>query len=241
MQDLILTMKLIFSQPKRLAGLTILIVATLLIGSCCLLSNNAPAISSLTANEEWVEPADILQVECTASDPDGDELGYTWSADSGSISGEGSNVSWTAPEAPGSYTITVEITDGRGGEATRQLTVDVVVVNHPPVIESFIVTAEHRYLEEITIGFTNLETGYKTLGGKDYQIECLASDPDDDKLLFEWSADGGTISGEGAGITWTAPSYRGEVTITITVSDGMGNVATESKVFVVTLCESCAS
>ncbi len=106
-------MKPISSQPKRLAGLIILIVATLLISSCGLPSNQAPAISSLTTNEEWVESADICQVECTASDPDGDELSYSWSTDGGNISGEGSTVSWTAPEALGTYTITVEVTDER--------------------------------------------------------------------------------------------------------------------------------
>jgi len=229
------------SEQKGVAGLIILIVATLLISSCCLLSNQAPAISSLTTNEEWVESADICQVECTASDPDGDELSYSWStADGGNISGEGSTVTWTAPEAPGIYTITVEVTDGRGGEATTQLTVNVVAVNHPPIIESLIVTAEHRYLEEITVGYTGLKSGYKILEGKDCKIECIASDPDGDELLFEWSADGGGISGEGAIITWIAPLRGCELIVTVTVSDGMGGVATESLVFVVATCSSCA-
>lgn len=236
------TMKLIFNQPKWLASLIMLVVATLLIGigSYFLLSNQAPAISSLTANEEWVGSAGVLQVECTASDPDGDELSYTWSADGGSISGEGATVAWTAPDALGSYTITVEVADGKGGEAATQLTVNVVAVNHPPIIESLVVTAEHSYLKETTVGYTNPNSAYKVLQGKAYEIECLASDPDWDELLFEWSADGGGISGEGAIVTWTAPLRGGEVTITVTVSDGRGGVATESIIFVVTTCAPCA-
>ena len=35
------------------------------------------------------------------------------------------------------YTLTVEVTDGRGGEASGQLTMK-VTVNHSPVIESLI-------------------------------------------------------------------------------------------------------
>ncbi|MBA7607132.1 hypothetical protein ES703_14287 [subsurface metagenome] len=234
------TMKPISSQPKRLAGLIILIVATLLISSCDLPSNQPPIISSLTTNEEWVESADICQVECTASDPDEDELSYTWSTDGGNISGEGSTVSWTAPEALGTYTITVEVTDGRGGEDTTQLTVNVVAPNHLPIIENLVVTAEHRYLEEITVGFTDLRSGYKVLEGKAYEIKCGASDPDGDELLFEWSTDGGGVSGEGAVVTWTAPPRGGEVSVIVTVSDGRGGVATESIVFAVVTCGSCA-
>jgi hypothetical protein len=225
-------MKLIFNQPKWLASSIILVVATLLIGGCTP-ANQPPIISSLTANEERVESAGILQVECIAADPDGDSLNYVWSASGGVISGEGYTVTWTAPEAPGAYIITVQVTDGRGGEATTQLTVNVVAPNHPPTIENLVVTAEHRYLKEIA-------EGYKVLQGKAYEIECIASDPDGNELLFEWSTDGGGISGEGAVVTWTAPLRGGEVTVTVTVSDGRGGVATESVVFTVATCAPCA-
>lgn len=225
-------MKLILSQPKWLAGLIILVVVAFFIGGCTP-ANQLPVICSLTANEEWVESAGMLQIECIASDSDGDELGYAWSADDGIISGEGSTVSWMAPEAPGAYTITVQATDGRDGEATAQLIINVAAPNHPPTIENLVVTAEHRYLEEIA-------EGYRVLQGKAYEIECVASDPDGDELLFEWSVDGGAISGEGAVVTWTAPLRGGEVTVTVTVSDGRGGVTTESLVFSVATCAPCS-
>ena len=123
-------MKLISSQPKWLASLIILVIASLLIGSC-VPANEPPVISSLTANEEWIAPAGICQVECIALDPDGDSLSYIWSASGGNISGEGSVVTWIAPDAPSAYTITVKVTDGRGGEATTPLTINVVAINHP--------------------------------------------------------------------------------------------------------------
>jgi hypothetical protein len=228
-------MKLTSSQPKWLAGLIILVLATLLIGGCA--PNQLPVISNLAVNSEGeIDPGVSYQIECTASDPDEDELSYAWSADGGNISGEGFVVAWTAPEAPGAYIITVQVTDGRDGEATTQLTVNVVAPNHPPTIENLVVTAEHSYLKEITEGYTTTEIAYKVLQGKAYEIECIASDPDGDELLFEWSADGGDISGEGAVVTWTAPPQGGEVTIIVTVSDGRDGTATESIVFTVETC-----
>ena len=201
--------KLISSQPKWLASLIILVVAALLIGGCTP-ANQPPVISSLTANEEQITPAGICQIECIASDPDGDSLSYIWLAGGGNISGEGSIVTWIAPDAPGAYTITVEVTDGRGGEATTQLTINVVAINHPPVIES-------------------LTTGRKkVVKAGTSTIQCVASDPDGDELSYIWSAERGNISGEGAMVTWVAPNTHGTYTITVTVADGRGGEASES-------------
>lgn len=202
-------MKLIPSQPKWLASLIILVVATLLIGSCTP-PNQPPVISSLTANEEEINPAGSCQVECIASDPDEDELSYIWSAGGGNISGEGSIVTWIAPDAPGDYTIVVEVTDGRDGEMTTQLTIKVVAPNQPPVIESL---TPERWLV--------VKAGTST-------IECVASDPDGDELSYIWSKDEGNISGEGDTVTWVAPNAYGIYTITVTVTDGRGGEASES-------------
>jgi len=150
-------MKLVPTRPKWLASLIILVVVTLLIGGCTP-ANQPPVISTLTASEGRVSPSGSSQIKCVASDPDGDELSYTWSA-SGDISGEGSVVTWIAPNAPRAYIITVKVTDGRGGEATTQLTIG-VAVTHPPVIDSL--TTERKKV---------VKAGSTT-------IECVASDPD---------------------------------------------------------------
>ena len=214
--------KLISSQPKWLAGLIILVAATLVIGGCTPVEqppveqppvnqpppNQLPVISSLTADTRWVSTSGSCQVKCVASDPDGDELGYTWSA-YGDISGEGSTVTWTAPAASGDYIIAVKVTDGRGGEATAQLTIG-VVVNHPPVIDSL--TADKQ----------------EVLKAKTSAIECIASDPDGDELSYNWSASGGNITGEGAAVTWVAPNAYDTYTITVIVTDGRGEEATQS-------------
>ncbi|GAH97389.1 unnamed protein product, partial [marine sediment metagenome] len=67
---------------------------------------------------------------------------------------------------------------------------------------------------------------------------CVVSDTSGE-LVYEWSCDGGEISGEGSMITWTAPDRAGEVTVTVTVSDAYGNMISKSIVFNVVSCSSC--
>jgi len=212
--------KLIHGQPKWLASLIILVVATLVISGCTP-PNQPPVISSLTASAEWVSPSDSCQVKCVASDPDGDELSYTWSA-SGDISGEGSTVTWTAPAAPGDYTVAVKVTDGRGGEATMQINIG-VAVNQPPVIDKLV---------------SEWEGVKKAMATA---VECTARDPDGDELSYTWSATGGNITGEGAAVTWVAPNTYDTYTITVTVTDGRGGQATESIDIMVLCCPRAAT
>jgi hypothetical protein len=87
--------------------------------------NHPPVIDSLTTEPQKVKKAMTSTIKCLASDPDGDELSYTWSANGGNISGEGSVVTWVAPNTFGTYTIIVTVTDGRGGETTKSI--DIVV------------------------------------------------------------------------------------------------------------------
>jgi hypothetical protein len=182
-------------------------------------ANNPPTIASLTADAEWTTPSSTVQVTCTASDPDGDELSYEWSTSGGDISGIGAVVSWTAPQEVGTYEVTVVVRDGHGWQDTRSVSLS-VALGPPLSIENLIVAAKgHIYLIEVTAGYE-----YKVLRTREYDIECIASDTNGE-LLYEWTCDGGGISGGGSMITWTAPNTVVEVTVTITVvvSDGVGN------------------
>jgi len=60
------------------------------------------------------------------------------------------------------------------------------------------------------------------------QVECVASDPEGGELDYEWHASGGSISGEGATTTWIAPDEGGEYIVSVNVTDGDGNWATQS-------------
>jgi len=193
-------------------------------------ANNPPYISSLVADADWTTPSGSLQVTCAASDPDGDELSYEWSASGGSITGTGAVVNWIAPAEVGMYDITVLVTDSQGGEDTGLIAL--IASNGPwPVIEDLIVTAEHKYSKETT-------AGYKVGKTEEFDIECIASNTSGE-LVYEWACDGGEISGEGSRITWTAPDVSSEVTVTVTVTDAADNSVTKSIILEVVSCSVC--
>jgi len=84
-------------------------------------------------------------------------------------------------------------------------------INHPPTIVSL--TANPQ---------SPIEVNQSTI------IICLATDQDEDILTYNWTKTGGTITGSGSTITWTAPALPGTYTITCTVSDSNGGQDSES-------------
>lgn len=168
-----------------------------------MLANHRPAIASLEAEPAKVIPSGSCQISCNASDRDGDELSYNWSAGGGEINGEGATVTWMAPDSEGSYNVTVTVTDGRGGEVMDYVIIE-VRANKPPTITSLVADADW------------------TRPSGNIQVICDASDPDSDELSYEWSTDGGDISGTGAVVNWTAPEEVGIYNITIMVKDSYG-------------------
>jgi hypothetical protein len=197
--------------------------------------NRSPEIVDFRASKEWVVPSGNCTINCEASDPDNDSLSYEWLASGGNITDKGDTVTWFAPQETGNYTVTVVVTDELGGESSASLSIR-VAFNNPPIIKKLTVTAEHKYLKEIP-------GGYKVGKGQGYKIKCSASDPDGDELFYEWSTDGGGVSGKGATVTFTAPRYSTEgsepVIVTVTVSDINGGAATQSIVFRVVSLTSC--
>jgi len=66
-------------------------------------------------------------------------------------------------------------------------------------------------------------------------ITCLATDQNNDPLTYTWTKSGGTITGIGSAITWTAPATVGTYTITCTVSDGE---STDTQSIIIAVLES---
>ena len=194
------------------------------------LVNHTPTITSLIANDDQLTLADKCHIECKAEDPDEDSLSYEWAASGGDISGSGSSVTWDAPEEEGSYELRVTVSDGQGGEDKKSLTISVELPD-PLVIEELVVTSDTpKYLVKQL-------AGYVVLKDISCEIECVASGGY--KPSYEWSASKGNISGHGSLVVWTAPSCKCDVTITVTVSDGVGNMVTEEIFFRVSTCRQC--
>jgi hypothetical protein len=218
------------NKKRCLAIMLIVAAAVLLLASSCT-GNRRPVITSLEAEAEWAAPLGSIQVTCIASDFNDDELSYEWSTTGGNITGTGPEVIWTAPEEVGMYDITVVVDDGQGENATGSI--ELIASNGPPpIIEDLIVTAEHKYLKEAPIG-------YKVGKAQEYYIECIASSNTSGELVYEWSCDGGEISGEGSMIVWTAPDTSCDVTVKVKVFDSLGNWVRKSIFFEVVTCSSC--
>ena len=199
-------------------------------------ANNPPTIASLTADGQWTIPSGSVQVTCSASDPDGDELSYEWSANGGDISGTGAVVNWIAPQEVGTYNITVVVKDGYGGEAAGSVSLS-VATGTPPTIEKLCVAPKgHTFLRQ------SMQSGcdYDVWKNMEYDVECVASNTSGE-LSYDWSCTAGNVFGSGANITWTAPNETlVDVTVTVIVSDVAGNSVAENMFFYVPVC-TCGS
>ena len=88
-------------------------------------ANHNPVIGSISVTPIALSVGGTAVVSVSASDPDGDTLGYSYSATGGIIAGSSSTASYSAPSVAGTYTIQVAITDGKGGSATGSVSVTV--------------------------------------------------------------------------------------------------------------------
>jgi hypothetical protein len=78
-----------------------------------------PIIQSFTATPTNVTQGQAITFQVLAHDPDRQPLQLNWSATDGTLStNTGHVVSWIPPATPGTYTVMVTITNGRGGFAT---------------------------------------------------------------------------------------------------------------------------
>ncbi len=179
---------------------------------------NHPPVVSLAPNptKVFAESGDMIVVQATASDPDNDPLTYAWSTSSGKVEGSGSVIRWnSAGLAPGTYTVTTKVDDGRGGTASAST--DVMVEprpNRPPTISC-------------GANPTKIEAGQSAT------ITSTASDPDNDPLTYSYASSGGKINGTGSSVQFDSTGVApGTYTVICRTDDGRGGKA-DSKVDVI--------
>ena len=92
---------------------------------------NRPPSLTCSAERSTVQPGERVRITGRGSDPDGDNLTYSWRANAGQVVGSGSSVQWdSAGLRPGQYNVTGRVDDGRGGAA--DCTVNLGVEEPPP-------------------------------------------------------------------------------------------------------------
>jgi hypothetical protein len=109
--------------------------------------NKDPVISDINISSATIEINKNYDVTANATDPDGDSLTYKWTTSGGTIADDSANpMKWKTPGSTGSYTITLKVTDGKGGEDTlsKNVSIETAVVN----LDVPKVNTEGGYIEE---------------------------------------------------------------------------------------------
>jgi len=87
-----------------------------------------------------------------------------------------------------------------------------------------LVTAEPKGDKSSLI--SSLEAQYTNLYPRGAtEIRCVVSAPESDTVQFKWSSTGGTLTGDGATVTWEAPSDYGDYHIMVIAIDSGGGSA----------------
>jgi hypothetical protein len=185
--------------------------------------SEAPVILYLRAQKQ-IAPLETSQIRCFTAENNDDMLNYEWSATGGQIQGKGDIVVWTAPDTTGEYTITVVVSNSKGGEATSSVTILVThEPNRPPIIHSM--TCQ------------DCTNGIKASKWKSYSILCDASDPEGDNLTYQWSVTIGKIIGDGRLVTWQTFDESGYAVIRVKVKDDKGNEAEGNLAINISCCD----
>src|ERR1700722_18719513 len=164
-------------------------------------ANQAPVATCSTENKRIYAGSDeTVNVHGQA---DHDPLSYSWTSESGTVEGSGSDVRWNSSGvAPGTYTVKLHVEDGRGGVA--DCSADVLVEpkpNHTPTISC---SADHTSIAV----------------GEPVSLTATASDSDNDPLTYSWNTSGGQIIGTGAAVKFdTSGLVTNRYTITGQVND----------------------
>ncbi|MCK9578341.1 hypothetical protein M0R01_02500 [bacterium] len=191
-------------------------------------TNNPPTatISGTTV----VNSGDLITASVSAYDPDGDQLYYFWSASEGAVTVDpsGLSVTVTSPNHISSIqymTVSVRVSDNRGGEVIETMNVQVNPIGTPTPIPT---TGPTNNPPTATISGTTVVNS-----GDLITASVSAYDPDGDQLYYFWSASEGavTVDPSGLSVTVTSPNHISSIqymTVSVRVSDNRGGEVIET-------------
>jgi PKD repeat protein len=177
-------------------------------------SNNPPVASFRI--KTWVigyeKPIDFDASD--SYDPDGDDLSYSWKFGDGAT-GTGEKATHIY-NSVGKFTITLTVSDGRGGTDEANRTID---INHNPSPSIKVLDPSGK---SMSVGYTDVVMTFDASGSKDNANDIIS---------YNWEFGDGT-SGEGVTVEHAYPKL-GVYKINLTVADSAGNSGKTSKSLVV--------
>ena len=182
-------------------------------------ANQAPQAPVLPASIT-VNGGGSVSLNGTAMDPEGDTLTYAWTSNGGGrfANAAAPVTTWTAPAKTNtlqSIVLTLTVTDNGVGRLVDTATVSVAVpANEPPMAL-----------------ITSLPTTVNGRGA--FMLEATASDPELDRLTYEWTSSGGGSFANASALNtiWTAPvatNATQDITLTLTVTDATNASASDA-------------
>jgi len=179
-------------------------------------TNYKPRIKAIASDSTALKAGRTYKIYCTAVDRDADELHYSWQINDSEIGCDSSIIELTMPELNTTLTIICRVSDEVNTPVADSIQILVYTVqNQVPIISSLTASARRIAPTDTTL------------------INCSASDPDGDSLIFNWSAASGILESDSAQAVWQAPDSSGYFLIKCTVSDLFGGVASDSILIVV--------
>jgi hypothetical protein len=195
--------------------------------------NRTPILRTIkcNCNTQEVRAGESVSLTAIVEDPDGDDLQFEWWSSTGQIEGQKESVTLNTSSinpqtnfAP--VKVTLIIKDPSGNSVSDDIVINVVPkqplknakdglmpspesLNNPPIL---VVLQPDRSIVEV---------------GEPVKLEAIATDPNNDKLIYEWDSSKGNIEGGGPSITLTTvgidPKHDSDrVIVTLTVRDGRG-------------------
>ena len=143
-----------------------------------------------------------VSLKANASDPDGDQLLYTYNVSGGKINGSGGSVAWDLSGAsPGTYSVTVQVDDGHGCVTSQSKDITVEACGCSKACATVSVSGASSVQEGTTTTFT-----------------ARLSDPSVNVTSYSWSVSAGRIiEGDGTSNITVDTKGAGGQTITATV------------------------
>jgi hypothetical protein len=186
-----------------------------------------PEIINIGGPDE-LPPSTESIITCTAIDYRGHKLNYIWSVSNGSITGRGSEATWTTPEAVGTYTVNVKITDDEQNEASLS--------------RDFRIVDKTLYFKFVLPSDTVIKQSGRARIWSTSDIQCSVLNEDPGGLSFKWSSPDGKLTGKGLEdgramrVQWTAPGSAGRYKVYVAVTDRYGYTAKGEAGFEVVCC-----